>query len=203
MQESQTLEQAPVEKRRSKRAIVHRFIDRNRLNVGLSVSAFLQIFVLVFWFVPDIKFNTLDKFVEEVAFVDAVSITENAPDSPNDGDLELTDQLNKEDKPDPRISGAQDSVLSGATAPVDLDPSTKPTHTDEARAEGITGTMTIEVIIADTGDVIQVKSVGKKLGFGLEEEAIKTYRRKRFSPSYLEGKAITVKVLIPIRYTLN
>ncbi|PKA10307.1 energy transducer TonB, partial [Leptospira meyeri] len=45
--------------------------------------------------------------------------------------------------------------------------------------------------------------VGKQLGGGLEEEAIKVYRRKRFSPSILEGKAITVKVLVPIRFTLN
>ena len=193
----------PIPKRRSKREIVHRFIDRNRLNVGISLSFIIQLFVVLFWFVPDIKFNTLEKFVEEVAFVDSVAITENVSDSPNDGDVELTDKLNKEEKVDPRISGAQDAILSGATAPIDLDPSTKPDYTDEARAEGITGTMTIEIVIADTGEVLQVKSVGKKLGFGLEEQAIRTYRKKRFQPSVLDGKPITVKVLVPVRFTLN
>ncbi len=192
-----------VKQRRSKRAIVHRFIDRNRLNVGLTVSTILQLLVLLFWYTPDLNFNSLDKFVDEVAFVDSVSITENVADTPTDGDVELADQLKKEIKEDPRIAGAQDSVLSGATAPVDLSPSIKPDYTEEARAAGIEGAMTLEIVIADTGDVLQVRSVGKKFGFGLEEEAIKVYRSKKFSPSFLEGKAITVKVLVPIRYKLN
>ena len=76
-----------VKPRRSKRAIVHRFIDRNRLNVGLTISTILQLLVLFFWYTPDLKFNSLDKFVDEVAFVDAVSITENVADTPTDGDV--------------------------------------------------------------------------------------------------------------------
>jgi TonB family protein len=192
-----------VKPRRSKRAIVHRFIDRNRLNVGLTVSTILQLLVLFFWYTPEINFGSLDKFVDEVAFVDSVSITENVADTPTDGDVELADQLKKEIKEDPRIAGAQDSILSGATAPIDLSPSIKPDYTDEARAAGIEGAMTLEIIIADTGDVLQVRSIGKKFGFGLEEDAIKIYRSKKFSPSYLEGKAITVKVLVPIRFKLN
>lgn len=189
--------------RRSKRAMVHRFIDRNRLNVGLTLSTILQLLVLFFWYTPDITFSSLDKFVDEVAFVDSVSITEDVVNNPTDGDVELTDQIKKEEKEDPRIAGAQDSILSGATAPIDLSPSLRPEYTDEARANGVEGTMTLEIVIADTGDVLQVKSVGKTLGFGLEQEAISMYRRKKFSPSILDGKAITVKVLVPIRFTLN
>ena len=192
-----------VRPRRSKRAIVHRFIDRNRMNVGLTISTILQLLVLFFWYTPDLKFNSLDKFVDEVAFVDSVSITENVADTPTDGDVELADQLKKEIKEDPRIAGAQDAILSGATAPIDLSPSIKPDYTDEARAAGIEGAMTLEIVIADSGEVLQVRSVGKKFGFGLEEQAIKVYRTKKFSPSILDGKAITVKVLVPIRFTLN
>ena len=192
-----------VKPRRSKRAIVHRFIDRNRLNVGLTISTVLQLLVLFFWYTPDLKFNSLDKFVDEVAFVDSVSITENVADTPTDGDVEVAETLKKEVKEDPRISGAQDAILSGATAPVDLNPSLRPEYTEEARAQGIEGAITLEVVIADTGDVLQVRSIGKKFGFGLEEEAIKVYRSKKFSPSYLEGKPITVKVLVPIRFRLN
>ena len=198
--ETPSLEHKP---RRSKRAIVHRFIDRNRLNVGLSISTVFQLLILFFWYTPDLKFSSLDKFVDEVAFVDSVSITENVADTPNDGDVELTDQLKKENKEDPRIAGAQDAILSGATAPVDLSPTEKPEYTEEARSAGVEGAMTLEVVIADSGEVLQVRSVGKKFGFGLEEEAIKVYRSKKFSPSFLDGKAITVKVLIPIRFKLN
>ncbi len=196
-------EQEIKQKKRSKREVVHRFIDRNRLNVGISLSFFLQVSVLVFWFVPEIEFNSLDKFAEEVAFVESVSITENAPDTPNDGDLELADKLKNEEKVDPRISGAQDSILSGASEPIDLNPSVKAEYTDEARASGVEGTITLDVIIADTGEVLQVKSIGKNLGGGLVESAIKTYRKKRFSPSMLSGKPITVKVTIPVRFVLN
>lgn len=192
-----------VKSKRSKRVIVHRFIDRNRMNVGLSISTIVQLLIVLFWYTPDIKFGSLDKFVDEVAFVDSVSITENVADTPNDGDVELTDQLKKEIKEDPRIAGAQDAILSGATAPVDLSPSEKPEYTEEARSAGVEGAMTLEVVIADTGEVLQVRSVGKKFGFGLEEEAIKIYKSKKFSPSFLDGKAITVKVLIPIRFKLN
>ena len=73
-----------VKPRRSKRAIIHRFIDRNRLNVGLTISTILQLLVLFFWYTPDLKFNSLDKFVDEVAFVDSVAITENTADTPTD-----------------------------------------------------------------------------------------------------------------------
>ena len=118
--------------------------------------------------------------------------------------MELTDKKKvQEIKEDPRIAGAEDAAISGATAPIDLTPSIRPEYTDQARAEGITGTLTLEIIIADSGEVLQARSVGKKLGFGLEEQAVSTYRRKRFAPSILEGKAITVKVLVPIRFSLN
>jgi TonB family protein len=190
-------------KKRSKREIFHRFVDRNRLNVGISLSFFLQVFVAVFWYVPKLEFNNLDKFVEEVAFVDSVSITENAPDTPNDGDLELADKLKNEEKVDPRVAGAQDSVLAGGTEPIDLNPSEKALYTEEARANGVEGTITIEVVIANTGEVLQVKSVGRNLGFGLVESAIRTYKKKKFSPSLVGGVPTTVKVLIPVRFVLN
>ena len=101
------------------------------------------------------------------------------------------------------MAGASDPIVSGATSPIDLSPNVRPEYTDEAKAQGITGTMTLEVVIANTGEVLRVRSVGKTLGSGLEQAAIATYRKKRFSPSILEGKPITVKVLVPIRFTLN
>ena len=89
-----------VKPRRSKRAIIHRFIDRNRLNVGLTISTILQLLVLFFWYTPDLKFNSLDKFVDEVAFVDSVAITENTADTPTDGDVDPANNRKKK----PRLS---------------------------------------------------------------------------------------------------
>ncbi len=198
--------EVPKDKKRSLRNKIHRFIERNRLNVGITLSTFIQLCILFFWQTPELDINKLDHLVEEVAFIDSVSIKDpNMADAPpDDGEVELTDKKKvQEIKEDPRIAGAEDAAISGATAPIDLSPSIRPEYTDQARAEGITGTLTLEIIIADSGEVLQARSVGKKLGFGLEEQAVSTYRRKRFSPSILEGKAITVKVLVPIRFSLN
>jgi TonB family protein len=198
--------EVPKVKKRSLRNRIHRFIERNRFNVGITLSTFIQLGILFFWQTPELDINKLDHLVEEVAFIDSVSIKDpNMADAPpDDGEVELTDKKKvQEIKEDPRIAGAEDAAISGATAPIDLSPSIRPEYTDQARAEGITGTLTLEIIIADSGEVLQARSVGKKLGFGLEEQAVSTYRRKRFSPSILDGKAITVKVLVPIRFSLN
>lgn len=184
-----------------------RFIDRNRLNLGITLSTVLQLLVMFFWQTPQIELNKLDHLVEEVAFIDSVSIKDpNVADAPpDDGEIELTEKkkVQEEKKEDSRIAGAEDAAIVGATAPIDLSPALRPEYTDAARSEGLTGTLTLEVVIADTGEVLQVRSVGRKLGFGLEEAAISTYKKKKFSPSFLDGKPITVKVLVPIRFTLN
>jgi len=203
---SSTETEVPKGKKRSLRNKIHRFIERNRLNAGITISTFIQLGILFFWQTPELDINKLDHLVEEVAFIDSVSIKDpNMADAPpDDGEVELTDKKKvQEIKEDPRISGAEDAAISGATAPIDLSPSIRPEYTDQARAEGITGTLTLEIIIADSGEVLQARSVGRKLGFGLEEQAVSTYRRKKFAPSILDGKAITVKVLVPIRFSLN
>jgi protein TonB len=191
--------------KKRKRQALKRFIDRNRMNLGLSLSLILQVCIILFWRTPNLDFsNKLDHLIDEVAFIDNVQIQEAPGEAPpDDGEVELTEKKKVEVQQDPRISGAQDAAIVGATAPVDLTPGVKPEYTEAARSEGITGTITLEVVIADTGEVLQARSVGKKLGAGLEESAVATYKRKRFSPSVLEGKAITVKVLIPIRFSLN
>ncbi|TGN20504.1 energy transducer TonB [Leptospira idonii] len=174
------------------------------METGIGLSALLQILILLFWFTPKFEGDSLDSLVEEVAFIDNVQIQEPVSDSkPTDGDFDLTDKEKVEKKEDPRIAGASDPIVSGATSPVDLSPNVRPEYTPEAKSAGITGTMTLEVIIANTGEVLRVRSVGKTLGGGLEQAAIDTYRKKRFSPSIMEGKPITVKVLVPIRFSLN
>lgn len=204
--EKEKIQDTGKEKKSTKKRIL-RFIDRNRLNLGITLSTLLQLLIMFFWQTPQIELNKLDHLIEEVAFIDSVSIKDpNVADAPpDDGEIELTEKKKVQDekKEDPRIAGAEDAAIVGATAPIDLSPNIRPEYTDAARSEGVTGTLTLEVVIADSGEVLQVRSVGRKLGFGLEEAAISTYRKKRFSPSFLDGKPITVKVLVPIRFTLN
>ncbi|XDD49284.1 energy transducer TonB [Leptospira sp. WS92.C1] len=184
-----------------KKSKLRRFIDRYRMEFFLSFSFVLQMLILFFWYTPSIEFNRLDRLVDEVAFVDNLVIQDpNVGEAADDGEFEVTDTIKK--KEDPRIAGAQDAIISGATAPVDLTPDIIPEYPSEARGAGITGTSTLEVIIAENGQVLRVRSVGKALGFGLDEAAIEAFYKKRYSPSILDGKAITVKVLIPVRFSL-
>ncbi|MDV6234604.1 energy transducer TonB [Leptospira ellisii] len=184
-----------------KRGKLRRFVDRYRMEFFLSVSFVLQMLILFFWYTPSIEFNRLERLVDEVAFVDNLVIQDpNVGEAADDGEFEVTDTVKK--KEDPRIAGAQDAIISGATAPVDLTPNITPEYPTEARSAGIAGTSTLEVIIAENGQVLRVRSVGKPLGFGLDEAAVEAFYKKRYSPSILDGKPITVKVLIPVRFSL-
>lgn len=104
---------------------------------------------------------------------------------------------------DPRIAGAVNPVVGGATSPVDLTPEIIPEYTAKARAAGIEGTVTLEVIIADDGKVLRVRPVGRPLGLGLDQAAARAFRRKKFKPSVGPSGPITVKFYQPVRFSLN
>jgi TonB family protein len=104
---------------------------------------------------------------------------------------------------DPRIAAAVNPVIGNATAPVDLNPELEPQYTSAARAAGIEGTVFLELVIGDEGKVLRARPVGRQLGHGLEEAAIRCYERKRFKPSKnQDGGRITVKIIQPVRYVL-
>ncbi|MCC6274882.1 MAG: energy transducer TonB [Leptospiraceae bacterium] len=103
---------------------------------------------------------------------------------------------------DPRISGAVDPVIGNATAPVDMNPEIVPEYTADARSAGIEGTVTLEIVVSDDGKVLRVRSVGRKLGYGLEDSAIYSFKKKKYVPSKADGKPITVKFYQPVRFSL-
>lgn len=104
---------------------------------------------------------------------------------------------------DPRIGTAKNHVMANATAPIDLNPEITPEYTNRARSAGIEGTLILELIISDEGEVLRAKHVGKMLGMGLEQSAIKCYERKRYKPSVnSDGEKITVKIYQPVRFEL-
>lgn len=184
-----------------KKSALRRFVDRYRMETFLGSSALLQIGALLFWYTPPITYDRLDKLIDEVAFVDNLVVQDpNVGEAADDGEFEVTDTIKK--KEDPRIAGAQDALLLGATEPIDLTPNVTPNYPDGARSAGITGRVTLEVVIADTGEVLRARPVGKPLGYGLEEAAVETFYRKRYSPSKSEGKPITVKVYVPVNFSL-
>ena len=76
---------------------VYRFIDRYRMNTFVTLSAIIQLLVVIFWRNPEINFNKLDKLVDEVAFIDNVNIIEPVTETVDvdDGEIELTEKIEK------------------------------------------------------------------------------------------------------------
>ncbi len=176
---------------------------QNRFGVFGFSSALIQLVVIgVVKFHP-LELDSSGEVYDEIAFVSNLQVAE--PDAPKqneaEGEIKATDKL---DKPveDPRVAGAKNPYMEGAVLPIDLSPTLKPEYTREARAAGVEGVLYLEVVIADTGEVLLAKPKNR-LGHGLERVAVSTYKRKRFKPAILEGDPITVRLTIPIRFTLQ
>lgn len=107
------------------------------------------------------------------------------------------------DAEDPRAASAANPYIGGATMPVDLTPEIAPVYTQAAKDAGVTGTVTLEIVVSDDGRVLRARPVGKRLGHGLEESAAAAFKQKRFQPSMKDGQAITVKFYQPVRFVLN
>lgn len=182
--------------------------QRNRTSILFILITFLQIAFSYLSFMefadPDDSF--LDSIAMTVDFGDIVQKSKGANVVEIDevfGNEFVKDKvIDPNATEDPRISGATDAVVGGASLPVDLNPEIIPEYTAEARNAGIEGTVTLEMIVSDDGKVLRVRSVGRKLGNGLEQAAINAFKKKRYVPSKVEGKAITVKFYQPVRFTL-
>lgn len=188
-----------------KKSKLRKKFEVHRREFFYTLSALLQLLVLLTYSTPRHSAETENYEVNEVAFVSSVVVREQYNEStPDDGEVVLSERLNTEvQKQERNYDSALDPNTSGATEPVDLSPTLKPTYTEEARSESVTGTLTLELVIDESGTVVSVRSVGRKLGYGLEESATSTFKKKRYSPSFLDGVPVTVRVLVPVRFTLQ
>jgi len=100
--------------------------------------------------------------------------------------------------------GAQQYIPGAATAPQDLAPHIQPEYSPAARSAGVEGRITLELIISDKGQVLRARVVGKKrLGYGLEQNAVQAFMRKTFKPSInSDGKPIKIKIYQPVQFKL-
>ncbi len=153
--------------------------------------------------------DELDKIAVGVDFGDVVQPFKKKPAKPREevdevfGNEFIKDKKVDPDKEDPRISTAANSAVAGGNGGVDLSPEIRPPYTAEARSSGIEGTVTLEIVIDETGKVLRARAVGKKLGMGLDEAAMKTYRQKKFSPYVVQGKAVPIKSYIRVKFALE
>ncbi len=73
-----------------------------------------------------------------------------------------------------------------------------------ARENSIEGKVNIAFTVGPDGKIVNVEQVGKKWGWGLEEEALRVVNNMpNWTPGKQNGKAVTVRLTIPIRFQLN
>ena len=76
----------------------------------------------------------------------------------------------------------------------------EPTYTEEARRNQITGRVTLRVVFASNGDVVQIRAV-HTLPFGLTERAIAAARQIKFVPAVRGGQPVSV--FMQLEYNFN
>ena len=91
----------------------------------------------------------------------------------------------------------------GVTLPVVVR-ETKPSYTPEAMKQKIQGSVWMDVVVLESGDVGDVK-ISKSLDaeYGLDEQAIKATKQWKFKPGAKDGKPVAVQVVIQMTFTLK
>ena len=73
-----------------------------------------------------------------------------------------------------------------------------------ARENSVEGKVVLTFVVGADGKISQIEQVGKKLGWGCDEEAIRVVKSMpAWTPGKQNGKAVTVKFTLPIRFQLN
>lgn len=99
--------------------------------------------------------------------------------------------------------------LTGSSTPVTPEPGVTPLkitykqkapYTDRARSAGVQGTITIAVLFGEDGRIANTLLL-KRLGYGLDENALRAAKAMRFEPQQKDGKPVSVVRLVT--YTFN
>ncbi len=78
----------------------------------------------------------------------------------------------------------------------------RPRYTEDARHRGITGDVLLEIIVLRDGSVGDVRLL-RRLGAGLDEQAIEAVRQWRFSPAEKSGTPVDVVVEVAVEFNLR
>jgi TonB family protein len=77
-----------------------------------------------------------------------------------------------------------------------------PRYSEEARQSGIEGVLRVSAVFRTEGSITDIKVV-KRLGYGLDEEAIKAARQITFTPGQKDGKPVNVKMTLEYTFHIN
>ena len=76
-----------------------------------------------------------------------------------------------------------------------------PDYTEQARRAGLEGEVLLEIVVGPDGGVRDVR-VLRRLGAGLDEQAVDAVRQRRFSPARRLGTPVAVIVEVAVEFTL-
>ena len=77
-------------------------------------------------------------------------------------------------------------------------------YPEQAVENNIEGTVRVQFVVDEKGAVSDVKTVGTKLGYGLEEEAVSVVRNlPKWTPGKVGGKNVKTRLSVPITYKLE
>ena len=101
-----------------------------------------------------------------------------------------------------RINNADIVAPNGGMAAPTVLQSTVALYTNDARVDGVEGTVTIEAVVGEDGR-IQSMRVLKGLGFGLDQSALASVQQWMFSPATQLGTPVSVVAQIDVPFSLN
>jgi TonB family protein len=106
----------------------------------------------------------------------------------------------KSHPPAPTVTGPVSRIGGGIKAPQVIS-KREPAYTNLARLLKVQGTVIVEVVVGADGTA-QAFRLLRSLGFGLDEEAVRTVQEWRFQPATRDGNAVAVFASIEVNFRL-
>jgi TonB family protein len=76
-------------------------------------------------------------------------------------------------------------------------------YPEDASAEGVDGMVSVTFVVDETGRLSSPTTGGQKLGYGLEEEALRVVSvMPNWTPGKLKGKNVKTRYTLPVRFEL-
>jgi TonB family protein len=78
----------------------------------------------------------------------------------------------------------------------------RPEYSDDARKARVEGAVELSIIVRPDGGV-EIESVQKALGFGLDQKAIEAVRQWRFQPGKKDGQPVATRVSVVVNFLIR
>jgi protein TonB len=77
-------------------------------------------------------------------------------------------------------------------------------YPEEALENNVEGTVKVQIGVDENGNIASVNTVGDKLGYGLDEEAVKVVANMpKWTPGTVRGKKVKTTMILPITYKIE